>query len=133
MVQIQEMQASQNFDTSHIRQELRLNVSLASLNLNLSLLFEYHILLPTPFLKAIGRSKCIFHELHVCHLAIFTDLTPNGKWADRHLSQRSRAIGKFAKDRYILPSAEEGLDLEGFIGPDPVDGGKGINDSLGAG
>lgn len=103
------------------------------LHLNLSLLFEHDILLLSPLFKAIRRSKSVFQELHVCHLSLFTDLTPDRKRADRHLPQGSRAIGEAAKDRDIFSSAQDGLDIKSFFGPDPIDGGKGINDSLWAG
>lgn len=38
-------------------------------------------------------------------------------------------MGEFAKGRYILSSAEEGLDFEGFVGADTMIDVIGINDS----
>ena len=103
------------------------------LNLNLSVLFKHNILLPAPLFKAIRRPKRVFHELHICHLAIPVDLAPDRERADGHLPQGPRTVGEAAKDRYIFADAEEGLDLEGFFGPDPINGGEGINDGLRAG
>lgn len=103
------------------------------LDLNLSLLFKHDVLLLSPFLKAIRRPESVFHELHVCNFLFFIDLAPDREWADAHLPQGSRAIGETAKDRYIFSNAEQRLDLKGFFGPDPIDGGKGNDDSLRAG
>ena len=87
-------------------------------------------MLLTPLFEAIGRPKSVFHELHVFHLSLFVDLTPYRERADGHLSQGSRAIGEAAKDRYVFSNAEQGLDLESLNDPYPVDGVKGIDDSL---
>lgn len=103
---------------------------LVQLNLNLSVLFEHDILLLAPLLKTIGRSKSVLHELHIFHPSVLIDLAPDRKGADGHLSQGSRTIGEAAKDRYVFSSAEDGLDLKSLVGPDSIDGGKGINDGL---
>lgn len=117
-------------DISNTQPNLSLNPVHVQLDLNLSLLFGYNISLPSPFFKAIGRSKSVFHELHVCHLSVIIDLAPDRKGADGHLSQGSRTIGEAAKDRYVFSSAGDGLDIKSLIGPDSVDGSKGINDGL---
>ena len=108
-------------------------LSLNPLDLNLALLFEHDVLLLSPFFEAICRPESVFHELHVCNFLLFVDLAPDREWADAHLPQGPRAIGESAKDRYIFSNAKQRLDLKAFLGPYPIDSGKGIDDSLRAG
>lgn len=77
--------------------------------------------LQTPHLASdpvfkLSVDPSVFHELRVCHHDILIDHTPNRKRTDRDLPHRSRAMCDFAKGCYILSSAEEGLNFEGFVG-----------------
>lgn len=92
------------------------------LHLKFSLLRKDQILLLPTCLESVRRSQSILHELHIRHLTVPINLTPNRKWARARLTKRSGAVGKAAENSDILSAAEQGVDFERFIGPDLIHG-----------
>ena len=89
-----------------------------------------NLILPFPLLlECIRAAQRILHELHVRDQPVL-DLAPDTEWARACLSQRPAPVSELPEDGYILPSTEEGLHLEGFVGPDGIHSREGIDDGL---
>ena len=89
-------------------------------------------MLLTAHLERFRSPQRILHELHIHNLPLL-HATPNTERAGTRPPNNPTPIRELPKDGDILPAIpEEGLNLEGFVRPLPVDHGEGVQDGGGA-